>query len=127
MVSAVTEGIRVSVESFYVPEQSSPPQKRFAFAYRITIGNESDRTVQLLRRHWIITDANAQVTEVYGDGVVGEQPVLGPGDEHTYTSGAVLETAHGSMRGSYEMRDTAGKLFQVEIPQFALGQAPTIH
>ncbi len=127
MVSAVTEGIRVSVESFQLPEQSSPAQKRFAFAYRITIGNESDRTVQLLRRHWIITDANAQVTEVYGDGVIGEQPVLGPGDDHTYTSGAVLETPHGSMRGSYEMRDTAGTLLQIAIPEFALGEPRTLH
>ncbi len=127
MVSAVTEGIRVSVESSYLPDESAPQQRRFAFAYRIAIANESDRAVQLLRRHWIITDADARVTEVYGDGVVGEQPVLAPGEEHTYTSGAVLETAHGSMRGTYEMRDTAGKLFRVEIPEFALGQAPTIH
>lgn len=125
--SAVTEGIRVSVESVYLPEQSAPPQKRFAFAYKITISNESTRTVQLLRRHWVITDANTQVTEVYGDGVVGEQPVLGPGDDHSYQSGAVLETPHGSMRGSYEMRDSEGKLFQVAIPEFALGQPPTIH
>jgi ApaG protein len=127
MVSAVTDGIRVSVETFYLPDRSEPQNHHWVFAYRITIGNESARTVRLLRRHWIIRDANEQLTEVFGDGVVGEQPVLGPGAAHTYTSGTHLETPTGTMHGSYEMQDDAGKLFRVEIPLFTLGRAETLH
>jgi ApaG protein len=127
MVSAVTDGIRVSVETFYLPEQSQPDQSHWAFAYRVTIRNESARAVQLLRRHWIICDANEQVTEVLGDGVVGEQPVLSPGAEHTYTSGTHLETSTGTMHGSYELQDEDGKLFRVAIPLFNLGRAETLH
>ncbi len=127
MVSALTDGIRVSVETFYLADRSSPKESHWAFAYRITIRNESARTVQLLRRHWIISDANEQVTEVYGDGVVGEQPVLRPGAAHTYQSGTNLETPTGTMQGSYEMQDEDGKLFHVTIPLFTLGRAETLH
>jgi ApaG protein len=127
MVSALTDGIRVSVETFYLADQSSPAEHHFAFAYRVTIRNESARTVQLLRRHWIISDANQEVTEVYGDGVVGEQPVLPPGAAHTYQSGTHLETSSGTMHGTYEMRDSEGKLFRVAIPLFTLGRAETLH
>lgn len=127
MVSTVTDGIRVSVETFYLADRSSPAENHFAFAYRITIRNESARTVQLLRRHWIISDANDQVTEVYGDGVVGEQPVLRPGTEHTYQSGSNLETSTGTMHGTYEMQDQQGATFRVTIPLFTLGRAETLH
>jgi ApaG protein len=127
MASALTDGIRVSVETFYLPDRSAPDESHWAFAYRVTIRNESARTVQLLRRHWIISDANEQVTEVLGDGVVGEQPVLAPGAEHTYTSGTHLETPTGTMHGSYEMQEEGGKLFRVAIPRFSLGRAETLH
>lgn len=127
MVSATTEGIRVSVESFYLKDRSSPENRRFVFAYRITIQNGSDQTVQLLRRHWIVTSADHEITQVAGDGVVGEQPVLKPGDEHTYVSGTVLETPTGSMEGYYEMEDPAGHVFRVEIPLFILGTRETLH
>lgn len=127
MVSATTEGIRVSVESFYLKDRSSPENRRFVFAYRITIQNGSDQTVQLLRRHWIVTSADHEITQVAGDGVVGEQPVLKPGDEYTYVSGTVLETPTGSMEGYYEMEDPAGQVFRVEIPLFILGTRETLH
>jgi ApaG protein len=127
VVSATTEGIRVSVESFYLKDRSRPEKRRFVFAYRITIQNGSDRTVQLMRRHWIVTSADHEITEVAGDGVVGEQPVLKPGDEHTYVSGTVLETPTGSMEGHYEMEDRAGNVFRVEIPLFILGTRETLH
>jgi ApaG protein len=127
MVSEVTEGIRISVESSFVPQQSAPERRQYVFSYSITIRNESPRRVQLLRRRWAITDGDNRVTEVYGDGVVGEQPVLDPGDEYTYTSGAVLETPAGTMQGSYEFEDPDGRLQQVAIPLFILGQPQTLH
>jgi ApaG protein len=127
VISATTEGIRVSVESFYLPDRSNPENQQFVFAYRITIQNGSDRTVQLLRRHWFVTSADDEVTEVTGDGVVGEQPVLKPGEEHTYVSGTILETPTGSMEGHYEMEDPAGNVFRVEIPLFILGTRETLH
>ena len=127
MVCSVTEGVRVAVESFYLSGQSTPELGRYAFAYRITISNESEATVQLLRRNWIVTDADARVTEVSGDGVVGEQPVLEPGASHTYTSGSVIQTDTGTMQGSYEMREEGGRVFEVEIPVFLLSAPRTLH
>ena len=127
MAFSVTESVRVAVESFYLSQRSAPEQQRFVFAYRITISNESPATVQLLRRHWIITDGDAQVTEVKGEGVVGEQPVLEPGETHTYTSGSVMKTETGTMEGSYEMQDETGRVFEVEIPQFLLAIPRTLH
>ncbi len=126
MSDAVTEGIRVSVETFSIDQQSDPDEGRWAWAYRVTIANESDHTVQLLRRHWIITDSADRVTEVEGDGVVGEQPVITPGASHTYTSGSVMETSVGTMEGSYEMRREDGHSFRVQIPLFVLGRRDSL-
>jgi len=120
MFTAITEGVRVTVESSYLPEHSAPEDDRYAFAYFITISNEGATRVQLKRRHWIITDGNGKVEEVEGPGVVGEQPVLDPGDSHRYTSGAVLATPVGTMEGTYEMHESGGRVFRAEIPRFSL-------
>lgn len=120
MPTAVTSGVRVTVESTYLEEHSSPDENRYAFAYFITIANENAPRVQLRRRHWIITDGNGKVEEVEGPGVVGEQPVLGPGDSHRYTSGAVIATPVGTMEGTYEMHDGEGGMFKADIPRFSL-------
>ena len=120
MPTAVTEGVRVSVESVYLSDHSSPDDNRYAFAYVVTIENEGTTRVQLRRRHWIITDGNGKVEEVEGPGVVGEQPILEPGDSHRYTSGAVLQTPVGTMEGTYEMHEVGGRVFRAEIPRFAL-------
>jgi ApaG protein len=127
MISAVTEGIRVSAEVTFVPDQSSVEKERYVFSYTITIANESEGTVQLLRRHWVITEGEGRVTEVHGDGVVGETPVLEPGDEFTYTSGAVLESSTGTMEGHYDMEESDGSLFRVAIPVFTLALPHALH
>ncbi|PQA44785.1 Co2+/Mg2+ efflux protein ApaG [Amnimonas aquatica] len=120
-VHAVDEhGISVRVRSEYLPEPSNPGEKRFVFAYHIRISNEGRRTARLLTRHWIITDAEARVQEVRGDGVIGEQPTLAPGEFFEYTSGTVLETPVGSMHGSYGMIDEIGERFESPIPAFTL-------
>lgn len=118
--SAITNGIRVSVTSVYVPAQSSPTEKRYVFAYTVRIGNEGSSPAQLRSRHWIITDAKGKVEEVRGPGVVGKQPLLRPGENFEYTSGCVLETPRGSMRGSYQMHRPDGEQFDAEIAQFDL-------
>lgn len=120
MPTTVTEGIRVTVESAYLPERSSPEEGSYAFAYQVTIANEGHRRVQLMRRHWLITDGNGEVREVEGPGVVGEQPVLDEGQAHQYTSGAVLTTPVGTMEGTYEMHEPDGRVFRAEIPRFQL-------
>ena len=120
MPTAVTEGVRVSVESVFLNDHSSPDEGRYAFAYVVTIANEGESRVQLRRRHWIITDGNGKVEEVEGPGVVGEQPILDPGEAHRYTSGAVLTTPVGTMEGTYEMHEAGGRVFQAEIPRFPL-------
>ena len=120
MPTAVTEGIRVTVESHFLEERSSPEENSYAFAYQVTIANEGTRPVQLMRRHWIITDGNGEVREVEGPGVVGEQPVLGKGEAHRYTSGAVLQTPVGTMEGTYEMHEPDGRVFRAAIPRFPL-------
>jgi len=125
MPTAVTAGIRVTVESTYLDERSSPDEGSYAFAYMVTIENQGDRRVQLRRRHWIITDGNGHVEEVEGPGVVGQQPVLGPRDVHRYTSGAVLATPVGTMEGTYEMHEAGGRVFHAAIPRFAL-QVPGV-
>jgi ApaG protein len=102
----LTEGIRVRVQSHYLADQSSPRDDRYVFAYTITISNEGTRTAQLRTRHWIITDARGTVEEVRGDGVVGEQPRLSPGQSFQYTSGCVLTTPVGTMHGTYRMWGT---------------------
>ena len=120
MYRAVTRNIEVVVEPFYMDERSEPAENRFVWAYRITIANGSDEHVQLLSRYWHITDANGQVEEVRGPGVVGEQPELDPGDSYQYTSGCPLTTPSGIMVGRYTMRNVAGEMFEVAIPAFSL-------
>jgi ApaG protein len=122
--SAVTQGIRVRVQSQYLPEQSSPRDDRYVFAYTITISNESTYTAQLRTRHWIITDARGSVEEVKGDGVVGEQPRLSPGQSFQYTSGCVLTTAIGTMHGTYRFWRDDGTYFDAVIAPFSLA-SPT--
>lgn len=120
MYSETTGSIRVSVEPFYHDEQSKPAEHRWVFGYRVTIANEGSETVQLLRRYWRIIDGRGIVREVRGDGVVGEQPRLGPGEQFQYVSGAPLPTPTGIMVGSYGMVDDHGRNFEVGIPAFSL-------
>jgi ApaG protein len=117
---AITEGIRVSVKSAYVPEQSVPRAHRYVFAYTVRIANEGTEPAQLRTRHWIITDANGKVEEVRGPGVVGRQPMLKPGEQFEYTSGCVLQTSRGEMRGTYQMYRTDGSMFDATIAPFSL-------
>jgi ApaG protein len=122
-----TRSIQVSVEPFYVDDQSSPAHNRYVFGYRVQIDNQGNDTVQLLSRHWRITDALGRTIEVRGPGVVGQQPVLEPGETFEYTSGTPLTTASGVMVGSYLMVTSAGESFEVAIPAFSLdapGLAP---
>ncbi len=119
--------VEVNVQSVFVPEQSRPEQQQFVFAYTVTIQNAGDVPVQLLTRHWIITDGHGKVEEVRGDGVVGEQPHLAPGDAFRYTSGAVIETPVGSMHGSYHLRADDGTEFDAPIPAFGLAQPNRLH
>jgi len=119
--------IQVTSEVFYVTEQSNPQEQRFVFAYRMTIHNAGSVPVRLLSRHWIITDANGEVREVRGEGVVGEQPLIEPGTRYQYTSGSMLETPVGSMRGSYWMQGPDGHEFDAEIPAFTLAQPGVIN
>jgi ApaG protein len=127
MSEAVTNNVRVEVESQYAPEQSQPFQSRWFFYYTVRISNESDETVQLISRHWIITDALGNTEEVRGRGVIGKQPVLGPGESFQYTSGCPLKTASGVMRGTYQMVTADGDHFDVEIAPFTLDEPYTIH
>ena len=124
---AVTRGIRVVVRSVFVPERSDPDNHEWFFAYRVRITNESSERAQLISRHWIITDGLGHVEEVQGAGVVGEQPVLGPGEHFEYTSACPLRTAQGTMHGSYRMVSDDGSRFEVEIAPFALGEPAQIH
>jgi ApaG protein len=119
--------IRVEVETSYVEEQSDPRDKRFVFSYTITIRNEGQVPARLLTRHWIITDANGNVKETRGDGVVGEQPYLKPGQGFRYSSGAVIETPVGTMQGSYQMVADDGATFDAAIPAFRLAMPGMLH
>ena len=121
MVAEVTEGIKISVNTEYQPEYSSPFNAHFVYAYKITIENYSDHTVQLLRRHWIIYDTDGSVREVEGEGVVGQQPILEHGETHNYVSGCNLKSSIGKMTGTFLMeRIMDGKKFKVNIPEFIL-------
>ncbi|WP_439882467.1 Co2+/Mg2+ efflux protein ApaG [Pontibacter sp. MBLB2868] len=121
MDTKTTEGVKVSVTTNYLPDYSSPVQQHYVFAYKISIENNSEFTVKLLRRHWYIHDATGLVREVEGEGVVGQQPVLEPGESHEYVSGCNLKTNLGKMRGTYLMeRMVDGKKFDVTIPEFTL-------
>lgn len=121
MVTQTTCGVKISVDAIYQPEYSNPDNQHFMFAYRITIENQSDYTLQLLRRHWTIFDTIGEFRQVDGDGVVGEQPTLEPGSIHQYTSGCNLKSELGFMEGYYEMiRQMDNSTFDVEIPRFNL-------
>ena len=124
---AVTNSVRVEVESQYAAEHSQPFQSQWFFHYTVRITNEGDETVQLLSRHWTITDATGHCEEVKGPGVVGEQPVLAPGESFVYTSGCPLKTSNGVMRGTYSMVTEGGDHFDVEIAPFALQEPYTVH
>ncbi|WP_439213629.1 Co2+/Mg2+ efflux protein ApaG [Duffyella gerundensis] len=117
----------VQVQSVYIATHSSPEDERYVFAYTITVRNLGRNTVQLLGRYWLITNGNGEASEVEGEGVVGEQPYIEPGDEFQYTSGAVLETPLGTMQGHYVMVDNEGESFQVEIPVFRLAVPSHVH
>ena len=119
--SDTTRSIRVSVRAFYLADQSEPDRSHFVWAYRVAIANEGGETVQLLKRTWQITDGLGRTQQVQGEGVVGEQPVLAPGQSFEYTSGTPLGTPSGFMRGAYHMVVTAtGEAFDVSIPAFSL-------
>lgn len=117
---AVTEGIRVTVKSAYVADQSAPAAKRYVFAYTVTIANEGTEPAQLRARHWVITDATGKVEEVRGPGVVGHQPFLRPGEHFEYTSGCALQAPRGEMRGEYQMSRPNGRMFDAVIAPFLL-------
>ncbi len=119
--------IRVSVKTSFVDTQSDPGEQRFVFAYTITIRNVGTVPARLLARHWIITDANGKIREVRGDGVLGEQPHLQPGQGFRYTSGAILETPVGTMQGSYRMLSDNGDTFEAAIAPFTLAKPGTLH
>jgi len=123
----VPKGIDISVKTQYIQEQSDPANNRFVFAYTIDIKNKSEKPVKLLSRHWIITDDNDKVEEVRGTGVVGQQPMIGPGQVFHYTSGAVLTTGFGTMQGSYEMLSEDGEKFAAHIPAFLLSRPLSVH
>ncbi len=118
--TAVTRGIAVSVQPTYLEANSSPVHSQYVWAYHITIENHGQETVQLLNRHWMITNARGEFNEVKGPGVVGQQPILKPGETYTYTSGVPLTTSSGMMGGSYQMETAGGELFDIEIPAFSL-------
>ena len=121
MVTEITQGIKVTVETEYQPSYSSPSQYNYVFTYRITIENQSDHTIQLLRRHWQIFDAGLVKREVEGEGVVGQQPVLEPGQSHQYVSGCNLKSGIGKMKGVFTMEKLVdGKIIKVTIPEFTM-------
>lgn len=119
--------ITVQVTTRYLPEQSSTSQERYAFAYDVSIRNDGSLPAQLLSRHWIITDGNGEVQEVRGPGVVGEQPLIAPGETHSYSSGTLMPTQVGSMSGSYQMVASDGHLFEAAIPTFRLAVPGSLH
>jgi ApaG protein len=119
--------IKVDVETRYIEDQSNPEQNYYVFAYTITIKNKGRQNAQLLTRHWVITDSNSKIQEVRGDGVVGEQPLLKPGEQFVYTSGTKLETAVGTMKGSYQMLADDGSHFDAQIEEFVLSTPRVLH
>ncbi|MCZ6668242.1 MAG: Co2+/Mg2+ efflux protein ApaG [Gammaproteobacteria bacterium] len=127
MTDSQLNNITVEVETHYIEEQSFPDKNYFVFAYTITIKNMGQQSAQLLTRHWVITDSNHKVQEVRGDGVVGEQPTLEPGEQFVYTSGTMLETSVGTMKGSYLMRADDGSKFDAPIEEFVLSTPRVLH
>jgi len=119
--------IQINVITQYIEDQSRPDQDYYVFSYTITILNRGDEPAKLINRHWIITDSNQKIQEVRGEGVVGEQPYLKPGEQFAYTSGSVLETSVGTMQGSYEMRTDDGSMFDAPINEFVLSTPRVLH
>ncbi|MFT6339677.1 MAG: ApaG protein [Alcanivorax sp.] len=119
--------IQVSVETEFLADQSDVDNQRWVFAYHITIRNEGTVSARLLTRHWVITDGEERVQEVHGEGVIGEQPHIAPGQAFSYTSGAILETEVGSMRGSYQMIAEDGTHFDAQVPMFTLAVPHALH
>ena len=120
-------GIDIKVSTQYLTQQSDPARSSYAFAYTVTITNLRDEPVRLLSRHWIITDQNNKVEEVRGNGVVGQQPLIAPGASYQYSSGAVIQTETGDMRGSYTMQSSNGEQFEAPIPLFVLAVPHMLH
>lgn len=127
MTSDDKHEIQIDVRTVFLPGQSAPDENRYVFAYTVTITNSGSVPARLMTRHWVITDANDQTREVRGEGVVGEQPYLLPGSSFQYTSGTILETPVGTMRGSYQMIADDGTEFDAEIPSFTLSIPRTLH
>ncbi|MGD8330823.1 MAG: Co2+/Mg2+ efflux protein ApaG [Acidobacteriota bacterium] len=124
---ATTRGVRVQVESAYDPARSAPHEQHWFFLYTVTISNESEESVQLVSRHWLITNGNGDVEDVRGPGVVGHQPILEPGQSFTYTSGCPLPTSFGFMRGTYQMVTGSGDAFEAEIADFELSEPYSVN
>lgn len=127
MSSITTRGVRVEVKSLYVPERSQPAQSYYFFAYRVDISNVGEEPVQLISRHWVITDGDGQVQEVRGPGVVGEQPRLEPGASFQYTSACPLRTEVGTMHGTYQMLTDADEPFDAQVAPFTLAVPNALH
>ncbi|MDJ0777788.1 MAG: Co2+/Mg2+ efflux protein ApaG [Gammaproteobacteria bacterium] len=127
MTESGLNNIQVDVETRYIEDQSNPEQNYYVFAYTITIQNKGRQGAKLLTRHWVITDSNQKVQEVRGDGVVGEQPELKPGEQFVYTSGTMLETSVGTMKGSYQMQAEDGTHFDAQIDEFVLSTPRVLH
>jgi ApaG protein len=121
------DNIKVSVNTTYLQQESDPENNKYYFLYTVSIINRGEVGAKLLSRHWVIEDANGKVQNVKGDGVVGDQPYINPGDEYQYTSGTVLETSLGTMKGSYQMINDLDKYFDAEIPEFVLSIPRVIH
>lgn len=124
---ATTRGVRVEVASEFDPNRSNPAESQWFFLYTVTITNDGQDTVQLQSRHWVITDGEGEVEEVRGPGVVGQQPILAPGDSFTYTSGCPLPTSFGTMEGTYQMITRGGETFKARIAAFTLSEPYTVH
>jgi ApaG protein len=124
---AITRGVRVHVNAEYAPDRSKPARKEWFFIYTVRISNEGSEPVQLMTRHWLITDDTGRVEEVRGPGVVGQQPRLEPGESFEYTSGCPLPTSSGLMEGTYEMVSESGETFDVKIAPFSLSGPYTVH
>ncbi len=127
MTSESDHNIHIDIETDYIPEQSEPDANRYVFTYTITIRNDGNVSARLMTRHWVINHANGKIEEVRGEGVIGEQPYMRPGEGFRYTSGTVLETPYGDMNGSYQMLADDGVEFDAEIPAFSLTMPNTLH
>ncbi|MGJ8670560.1 MAG: Co2+/Mg2+ efflux protein ApaG [Oceanococcus sp.] len=127
MSDTSTQGIRIQVVAEYLPEQSQPQRDRFVFAYHIDIGNHSDHVVQLMDRHWLITNGRGEMEEVRGSGVVGLQPIIHPGEHFRYSSGCPLDTPVGTMEGHYDLKTGDGEIIKARIGVFRLAQPGSLH